>query len=162
MDKINQQHLRAARHFLNPSKNTLTNAHVYSTLIKARDEGKYVLILHRGSDGCLRSSAGKISEVKRDSTHVNVNLEEIGIRPFAVVSFIDKNLVTSGRITQEEFNDLFDPVLTTSIDDREDRKGCKMLSLGYSERAVVIIPFEAKNDGLPTSEDLIPNPIIAY
>lgn len=142
---IDPRNLRAAQHFLHPAKNTLINGYIFQALKEVQDEGKFALILHRGPGGILKATAGSIDELNQTATHVKVKLTNASVTPLAVVSFVGMEMVKEGKITQAEFNDLFDPQLTCSVDDRGSGKDNKELELGYSKRAVMIIPFELKD-----------------
>ena len=107
-----QARSRAIKEFLKPGK-YLNLPYVKQVLQQARQDGKFVLILHRGSDAILRATAGAIKEVRNtNELQISVKLSDTeSLTPLALVNFVDEDLITSGIITRDEYCDLFPPTV---------------------------------------------------
>ena len=127
--------LRAAKEFVQPGRHLILSS-AKRVLEEAQSAGEKVLILHRGSSGVLKATAGTINGVRGDvnGLHIKVNLSgPRDLTPRAVESFVDRNLINSGQITVQEYNDLFPCVRTSAPNE---------ITLGYGgHKPVYIRPF---------------------
>ncbi len=110
MDGVSSRQLRIAQHFVNPGV-SLYLPGVKNQLLQAKEQGKQVLILHKGSDGVLRATAGNVEKVT-GANKLQLVVSLTGVRqatPLAVAAFVDKDLELAGgtKISSDEFNDLF-------------------------------------------------------